>query len=116
MTFFQKFGLARMHLVRRHQATTKSINIYGLLYMPIFRSVRKVLVSGSSLAMTLPALFVKSNEIEKGQHMNVLFGLDGVLIMSKGNDQHAREGLLKILEKLVDSISKQDEKIKNDSF
>ena len=90
--------------------------ISGWLIMPVFESSRKVQLFGSSLAMTLPALFVKTNEIKKGQHMNVLFGLDWVLIMSQGNDQHAREGLLKILEKLVDSISKQDEKIKNDSF
>jgi len=84
--------------------------------MPVFRSVRKVLVSGSSLAMTLPALFVKTNEIKKGQLMNVLFGLDGVIIICHGDDQHARDGLRKIMEKLVESISKQDENLKDDGF
>jgi hypothetical protein len=34
--------------------------------MPVFESSRKVQVFGSSLALTLPAMFVKVNEIEKG--------------------------------------------------
>ena len=62
--------------------------------MPVFESSRKVQVSGSSLAMTLPSLFVKANEIEKGTVVNVLYGLDGVLVLSRC------EGLMKILEKI----------------
>ena len=34
--------------------------------MPVFESERKVQAFGSSLAFTLPALFVKANEIKKG--------------------------------------------------
>jgi antitoxin component of MazEF toxin-antitoxin module len=55
--------------------------------MPVFESSRKVQVFGSSLALTLPAMFVKVNEIEKGSKMNVLYGLDGVLIISNITDK-----------------------------
>ena len=50
--------------------------------MPVFESSRKVQLFGSSLALTLPALFVKACEIRKGSEMEVLFGLDGVLVIS----------------------------------
>jgi antitoxin component of MazEF toxin-antitoxin module len=72
--------------------------------MPVFESSRKVLVSGSSLAMTLPAMFVKASEIEKGSIVNVLYGLDGVLIMFQGEDKQTIEGLTKILEKLEEKV------------
>ena len=54
--------------------------------MPVFESSRKVQVFGSSLAMTLPAMFVKANEIEKGAQLKVLYGLEGVLVLSKCDD------------------------------
>lgn len=72
--------------------------------MPVFESSRKVLVSGSSLAMTLPAMFVKASEIEKGQIMNVLYDLDGILILFQNEDQQTIEGLMKILEKLEKKV------------
>ena len=50
--------------------------------MPDFESSRKVQVFGSSLAMTLPALFVKANEVEKGSVTKVYYGLKGVLVAS----------------------------------
>jgi len=50
--------------------------------MPVFESSRKVQVFGSSLAMTLPSLFVKANEVEKGSVSQVYYDLDGVLIAS----------------------------------
>ena len=68
--------------------------------MPVFESSRKVQVSGSSLAMTLPSLFVKVNEIEKGTVVNVLYGLDGVLVLSRCEGRQTIEGLMKILEKI----------------
>lgn len=92
-------------LVYRYQAGTGIVLIIdGLLFMPVFESSRKVQVSGSSLALTLPAMFVKASEIEKGSVMNVLYGLDGVLIISLGEDQQTLEGLMKILEKLEKKI------------
>ena len=68
--------------------------------MPVFESSRKVQVSGSSLAMTLPALFVKTSAIEKGAVVNVLYDLEGILVISQHDDRQTREGLMKILEKL----------------
>jgi len=82
--------------------------------MPFFESSRKVQVMGSSLAMTIPALFVKANEVEKGQEVSVIFGLDGVLVLSKFADHETIRGqLLSILESLearvIDEGSDPDE-------
>ena len=49
--------------------------------MTVFDSSRKVQTFGSSLAMTLPAFFVKANEIEKGSVLKVLYGFKGVLVL-----------------------------------
>ena len=73
--------------------------------MPVFESSRKVQVLGSSLAMTIPALFVKVNEVEKGQEVSVIFSLDGVLVMSRIADHETiRERLLSIIEGLEKKI------------
>jgi antitoxin component of MazEF toxin-antitoxin module len=77
--------------------------------MPVFESSRKVQVFGSSLALTLPALFVKANEVEKGSVGKVYYGLDGVLVVSLVDDPKAREGLMEILDKLnADCIKKRE--------
>ena len=76
--------------------------------MPVFESSRKVQVFGSSLAMTLPALFVKANEIEKGSILDVLYGLDGVLILFNCADPEKLRGCL------VDILQKLEEKVKLD--
>ena len=69
--------------------------------MPVFESSRKVQVFGSSLAMTLPAFFVKANEIEKGSLVNVLYGLDGVLVLFNCEDPEKLRGcILDILDRL----------------
>ena len=76
--------------------------------MPVFESSRKVQVFGSSLALTLPSFFVKANEIEKGLVMKVLYGLDGVLVVSKVNDPEAVvECLTAMMEKLEKKLKKQ---------
>jgi antitoxin component of MazEF toxin-antitoxin module len=72
--------------------------------MPVFESSRKVQVFGSSLALTLPAMFVKVNEIEKGSKMNVLYGLDGVLIISNISD---KKELQVILINIINEIRKK---------
>lgn len=73
--------------------------------MPVFESSRKVQVFGSSLAMTLPALFVKANEIEKGSILDVLYGLDGVLVVFNCEDpKKLRECLANILLKLEEKV------------
>ncbi len=76
--------------------------------MPVFESSRKVQVFGSSLATTLPALFVKANEIEKGSVLNVLYGLDGVLVLFNCEDPEKLRGCL------VDILQKLEEKVKLD--
>jgi len=73
--------------------------------VPVFESSRKVQIFGSSLAMTLPAMFVKACEIRKGSRLNVFYGLDGVLVLSKSEDV----GLtLDMLEKIVDVLIDQN--------
>jgi len=73
--------------------------------MPVFESSRKVQVFGSSLAMTLPAFFVKANEIEKGSRVNVLYGFDGVLVMHNCEDPETlRACLMDILERLDEKV------------
>jgi len=63
---------------------------------------------GSSLAMTLPALFVKANEIEKGSVVSVIYGLDGVLVLSRFEDYEViRERLMSILENIDERINNQ---------
>ena len=77
--------------------------------MPVFESSRKVQVFGSSLAMTLPALFVKANEVEKGSVTKVYYGLDGVLVASLVDEPEVlRERLMEIMEKLEDKVRKKE--------
>ena len=73
--------------------------------MTVFESSRKVQVFGSSLAMTLPALFVKANEIEKGSILDVVYGLDGVLVLFNCEDPEKLKGCLEdILHKLEEKV------------
>ena len=77
--------------------------------MPVFESSRKVQVMGSSLAMTLPSMFVKASEIEKGSVVNVVYGLDGVLVMSRCEDCQTVERLMRILERIEEKVENRDE-------
>jgi len=82
--------------------------------MPVFESSRKVQVFGSSLALTLPALFVKANEVEKGQVGKVYYGLNGVLVVSCVDEPGALvKGLREIMTKLdEDNLNKRGKKDK----
>ena len=81
--------------------------------MPVFKSSRKVQAFGSSLAMTLPALFVKANEVEKGSMTNVYYGLEGVLVTSTVDEPEViRKCLEEIMEKLEEN--KKVEKVKEE--
>ena len=78
--------------------------------MPVFESSRKVQVFGSSLAMTLPAMFVKANEVEKGSVVSVHYGLDGVLVLSMRKDPEVTvRCLTKILDALVEKVREQND-------
>ena len=73
--------------------------------MPVFESSRKIQVFGSSLAMTLPALFVKGNEIQKGSTLYTYFNLNGLIVVSTCDDRNTiRDCLLTILKKLDDKL------------
>jgi len=75
--------------------------------MPVFESPRKVQFFGGSLALTLPAFFVKANEIEKGTVMKVYYGLDGVLVVSRINDPEVTNDYLKVI---MDKLEKKGTK------
>ena len=72
--------------------------------MRVFESSRIVQVFGSSLALTLPAFFVKANEIEKGSVVSVHYGLEGVLVLSQSKDP---EATLKCLSKILDALEEK---------
>lgn len=76
--------------------------------MPVFESLRKIQVFGSSLAMTLPAFFVKANEVKKGSVTKVYYGLDGVLVASWIDEPtHLRDCLMKIVEMIDNTNGKE---------
>ena len=75
--------------------------------MPVFKSDRKIKVFGSSLAMTLPALFVKVNAIEKGSKAQVIHDLNGVLIASWADNL---DDLIECLMELLKNIESQTKK------
>jgi len=72
--------------------------------MSVFESRKKVQVFGESLVPTLPAFFVRANEIEKGTVMKVYYGLDGVLVVSRINDLEATSERLKVI---IDKLEKK---------
>ena len=77
--------------------------------MPVFESSRKIQEFGSSLALTLPALFVKVHEVEKGSVVKVYYGLEGVLIVTWGDEPEAlRKGLMEIINKLNKKVLEQN--------
>ena len=79
--------------------------------MPIFESERKVQVFGSSLAVTLPAMFVKACEIEKGSVLNVVYGLNGIMVASSiAEPESLMKQLLEIIVRLEKIIKEQDSK------
>jgi antitoxin component of MazEF toxin-antitoxin module len=69
--------------------------------LKIFKTNRKVQVFGSSLAVTLPALFVKVRDIGKGSNLEIIYGLNGALVISdKVEPDVLRAWLRFILQKL----------------
>jgi antitoxin component of MazEF toxin-antitoxin module len=63
---------------------------------------------GSSLAITLPAFFVKVNDIQKGSKVEAIYGLKGVIIITKlKNKKEIKNYLLKIIENMEDATKSQ---------
>ena len=53
-------------------------------------------------------MFVKANEVKKGQIGKVIYGLDGVLVVSCGNDdEDLKKGLIEIMIKLEETIQRK---------
>ena len=75
--------------------------------MTVFESSRKVQVFGTSLALTLPASFVKANEIKKGSVAKAYYGVDGVLVLSLINEE---KNLNKSLKDIFNLIEKKNKK------
>ncbi len=73
--------------------------------MPVFEYSRKVQTLGSSLALTIPSLFIKVMEIKKGDALDVIHSLDGVLVVSNSKDVGSlRERLMILLDTLEDRV------------
>jgi len=71
--------------------------------MPVFKCERKVQRFGSSYAITIPALYVKLNEVRKGSLLNIIYNTDNVMIVSKVRP----EKVLPHLEKLIRDIEEK---------
>ena len=76
--------------------------------MPLFESKRKAQVLGSSLVLTLPSLFAKVHEIEKGSKVRAIHGPDGVMVVSCVEDDEAViERLMKLLALIDESVTEE---------
>lgn len=74
--------------------------------MPLFKSSRKVQAFGSSLALTIPAMYARINEIRKGNKIRIFYDLDGTMIMANcRNEKELKACILKFLQTLDDSLS-----------
>jgi hypothetical protein len=78
--------------------------------MPMFKTSRKVQMFGDSLALTIPSMFVKINEIKKGNRMRVFYDLEGTLVLTNcGNEEELKICLLKFVDTLDENISNSKE-------
>jgi len=74
--------------------------------MPLFRTSRKVQMFGDSLALTIPAMYVKMNEIKKGNKLNIFYDLNGILILANcRNEEELKVKLIKFI-KTMEAKSK----------
>jgi antitoxin component of MazEF toxin-antitoxin module len=77
--------------------------------MSLFKTSRKVQMFGDSLALTIPSMFVKVCEIEKGNKIRIFYDLEGTLILTKsGNEEELKISLTKFLAKIEKNISTLD--------
>ena len=77
--------------------------------MSLFKTSRKVQMFGDSLALTIPSMFVKVCEIEKGNKIRIFYDLEGTLILTKsGSEEELKISLTKFLAKIEKNISTLD--------
>lgn len=72
--------------------------------MPFIKSKRKVHSLGDSLAMTLPSIYTKMNNIKKGETLEIYYHIEDILLVTN-KDQ----------EKVINSITKFLSELKKDS-
>ena len=72
--------------------------------MPVFESERKIQKVGSSLAITIPAMFIKANEVEKGDELQIYYNLNGVFLASHVDDP---KQLIKIISGIIKGIEEK---------
>ncbi len=73
--------------------------------MPVFESKRKVQETGSSLAITLPVLYVRASDVKKGSKLKVVYDFYGVLIVSNDHDPG---NMVKLVSGIVDEVKKKN--------
>ena len=61
--------------------------------MPFIKSRRKVHSLGDSLALTLPAIYTKMNNIKKGETLDIYYYIDDIIIINKKNN-NLKESIL----------------------
>ena len=77
--------------------------------LKLFKTTRKVQLFGSSLALTIPAMFAKINDIEKGKRLNLFYDLNGTLILANcENEEELKKCLINVLESLEKNLSKEE--------
>ena len=76
--------------------------------MPLFKTTRKVQLFGSSLALTIPAMYAKINDIKKGERLSVFYDLDGILVLANCNsEEELKECLMTFIQSIERKISQQ---------
>ena len=76
------------------------MSLYGDT-MKLFKTTRKVQLFGSSLALTIPAMFAKINDIEKGKRLTLFYDLNGTLILANCEKE---EELICCLKNMIESL------------
>ncbi|EMR73157.1 hypothetical protein MCGE09_00508 [Thaumarchaeota archaeon SCGC AB-539-E09] len=70
---------------------------------------------GTSLVMTIPSMFVKAHKVGRGSVVKVIYGLEGVLILSKsGDDQEILDKLMVLIRGIEEN--RLEKKDKNERF
>lgn len=64
--------------------------------MVVFKCSRKVQKFGSSMAITIPALFVKINKIKKGSNVEIHYNTNGIMIICIQNSQENKNLLTQL--------------------
>ena len=70
--------------------------------MPIIKTKRKVLSLGDSLAMTLPSIYIRLNNINKGETLDAYYFIDDFIIICNKGKKQLKKGLEEFIKELED--------------